>query len=99
MSSGALFLSAARQIFSDQQSRIKKSCAQISDEELHRNTGGDGNSIAVLIQHLHGNIVSRFTDFLTTDGEKPYRQRDAEFEDRQLTRADLLSLLDKAYAL
>jgi hypothetical protein len=54
--------------------------AQVSDDELHRLLDPDSNSIAVIVKHLAGNLRSRFTDFLTSDGEKPDRNRDAEFE-------------------
>ncbi len=54
--------------------------AQVSDEDLHALVDPDANSIAVIVKHLAGNLRSRFTDFLTTDGEKPDRDRDGEFE-------------------
>ena len=52
---------------------------QLSEEELHRKFGDDGNSIAIIIKHLTGNLKSRFTNFLTEDGEKSWRDRDNEF--------------------
>lgn len=64
--------------------------AQITDEQLHRQIDAEANSIAVLMQHLAGNLRSRFTDFLTTDGEKPDRDRDAEFVAEQPSRATLV---------
>ena len=54
--------------------------SQVSDDNLHTLVDRDANSIAVIVKHLAGNLRSRFTDFLTTDGEKPDRDRDAEFE-------------------
>ena len=54
--------------------------AQVSDEDLFHSLDRETNSLAVLIQHMAGNLRSRFTDFLTSDGEKPDRHRDAEFE-------------------
>jgi len=57
-----------------------RALAQIQDEHLFRVLGPESNSIAVIMKHLAGNMRSRWTDFLTTDGEKPDRQRDAEFE-------------------
>ena len=53
---------------------------QVRDDELGRSTAGAANSIAVIVAHIGGNLRSRFTDFLTTDGEKPWRDRDREFE-------------------
>lgn len=66
---------------------------QVGDADLDRRIDGDelGNSIAVTMGHLSGNLKSRFTDFLTTDGEKPWRQRDREFESPDLDRAGLMA--------
>lgn len=63
---------------------------QVDDRDLDRTPTTDGNSIAILLGHLSGNLRSRFTDFLTSDGEKPWRRRDAEFEPTGRTRAQLL---------
>jgi hypothetical protein len=62
---------------------------QLADFELAHAAGPDGNSVAVLVWHISGNLESRFTEFLTTDGEKPWRQRDSEFAARQVTQAAL----------
>ncbi len=64
--------------------------AQLHDAELSAAGSGGGNSTAVLVWHVAGNLASRFTDFLTTDGEKPWRQRDEEFKQRHVTRQELL---------
>jgi hypothetical protein len=53
---------------------------QVTDEELFQALDGEGNSIALIVKHMSGNMRSRWRDFLTTDGEKPDRERDAEFE-------------------
>jgi hypothetical protein len=64
--------------------------AQVSDADLFRAIDADANSIAILVKHVGGNLKSRFTDFLTTDGEKPDRDRDAEFDgDGDGTRAQV----------
>ena len=65
--------------------------AQVSDAELAQPNAGDSNSIAVLVWHVSGNLTARFTDFRTTDGEKPWRNRDEEFVDRVVTREELLT--------
>lgn len=57
-----------------------ESLRQLDGDALTRHPPGDGNSVAMLVWHLSGNLRSRFTDFLTTDGEKPDRDRDSEFE-------------------
>ena len=70
---------------------------QVSDEELARLGPGGGNSIDILVRHLAGNLKSRFTDFRTSDGEKPWRHRDNEFETASLTRAELMTAWDAAW--
>jgi hypothetical protein len=64
--------------------------AQVSDEELARAASGDDNSIAMIAWHIAGNLRSRFVDFQTTDGEKPWRNRDEEFAERTVSRQELL---------
>ena len=64
---------------------------QLDDAQLVRRTDPEANSVAILLGHLAGNLRSRFTDFLTTDGEKPWRDRDAEFEPTIRTRAEVLA--------
>jgi len=71
---------------------------QVSEAELVASGEGGGNSIAVICWHLGGNLRSRFTDFLTTDGEKPWRRRDEEFERRAVTRAELLNQWERGWA-
>ena len=66
----------------------EKAMAQVSDDALNRVVAPDGNSIAMLMRHVGGNLASRFTDFLTTDGEKSWRDRDDEFADAEYTRAE-----------
>jgi Protein of unknown function (DUF1572) len=64
---------------------------QLDDAQLWTRLDPESNSIAVLMRHMAGNMRSRWTDFRTTDGEKPDRNRDQEFEDQSLTRADLFA--------
>jgi hypothetical protein len=59
--------------------RAEKGIQQLSEEELHWKPNEESNSIAIIIKHLYGNMHSRWVNFLTTDGEKPYRNRDLEF--------------------
>jgi hypothetical protein len=65
--------------------------AQVDDDALHCRLNPLQNSIAAIMQHLSGNMISRFTDFLTSDGEKPNRDREAEFVDQHLSRGELMS--------
>jgi hypothetical protein len=67
-----------------------KAIAQLPDEKLHIALDPNTNSIAVIMKHVAGNLLSRWTDFLTTDGEKPSRNRDNEFVDTFNSRAELL---------
>jgi hypothetical protein len=67
----------------------EKAIAQVPDDALNRVMAPDGNSIAVLMRHIGGNLASRFTNFLTEDGEKPWRDRDSEFEGGPFTRAQI----------
>ena len=67
-------------------------------DEWHRKADADANSCAVLVQHLWGNMLSRWTDFLTADGEKPTRKRDAEFEDQRHDPETLRALWDEGWA-
>jgi uncharacterized damage-inducible protein DinB len=69
----------------------ERAIEQLRDEELSQAGPGGGNSVAVICWHVSGNLRSRFTDLLTTDGEKPWRRRDEEFEPRTVTRAELLA--------
>jgi hypothetical protein len=69
----------------------EKAMAQLPDEALFWQYNAESNSIAVIVSHIAGNMLSRFTDFLTSDGEKPWRNRDAEFENRFANREALIS--------
>ena len=70
----------------------EKAMDQVSDAGLNQILGAEGNSIAMLVRHISGNLTSRFTDFLTADGEKPWRQRDSEFETRSSSRSEVLEM-------
>ena len=79
----------------DELQKIKKladkSIAQLSDAQLHATLDPEANSVAVLMRHMAGNMRSRWVNFLTSDGEKPDRMRDREFEDPGQTRAELIA--------
>ena len=67
----------------------ERALAQLPDHALNHVSAPDGNSPAMIVRHLSGNLISRFTDFLTTDGEKPWRDREQEFVERAYTRAQM----------
>lgn len=75
----------------------EKAMAQVEDEKLFWQLNEDSNSIATIVKHLSGNMISRWTDFLTTDGEKEWRNRDGEFENDLKTRAEVIALWDKGW--
>lgn len=68
-----------------------KTLAQLDEKDLFFRPSPESNNIATIIQHMYGNMLSRWTNFLTEDGEKPWRKRDAEFEATEASKADLLS--------
>lgn len=71
---------------------------RVSEEQLHWNYNNDSNSIAVIIKHIAGNSISRWTDFLNSDGEKLSRNRDDEFEETAESKEELLALWNKGWA-
>jgi hypothetical protein len=74
-----------------------KSMAQVDDREFFATASDGSNSIAAIAKHVGGNLASRFTDFLTTDGEKPWRKRDEEFEAEGTARADVLAVWENGW--
>src|SRR5450631_1681387 len=75
----------------------ERAMAQVTDEQLFAVLDGEMNSIAIIVKHMAGNMRSRWTDFLSSDGEKPNRNRDTEFEDPPLTRQALLALWEEGW--
>ena len=75
----------------------EKAMEQLDDESLFLQINEESNSITIIISHLSGNLVSRFTEFLTSDGEKPSRNRDAEFENTISDRTSLVSAWEKGW--
>lgn len=75
-----------------------KTFAQLQDADFHYQPNAASNSIAIIIQHMAGNMLSRWTNFLSEDGEKPWRQRDDEFEAHDYNREQLTELWEKGWA-
>ena len=75
----------------------EKAMEQIQPEQLFVSVNEDTNSIATIVKHLSGNMLSRWTDFLTTDGEKEWRNRDGEFENNLQTKEAVMTLWDKGW--
>ena len=77
----------------------ERALEQVPEDELSSPGPAGGNSLAVVCWHLSGNLRSRFTDFLTADGEKPWRRRDEEFEARTVSRADLVAKWEQGWTV
>ena len=93
------YLEEVRRQFRGHKRLAEGAIAQLKDEELFIALDSESNSIAILVKHLAGNMRSRFTDFLTTDGEKPDRDRDREFEmNSATTRSDVLKWWEEGWA-
>jgi hypothetical protein len=74
-----------------------KTIDQLTPEQLYWQYNGTSNSVGIIIQHVSGNMLSRWTDFLTTDGEKDFRKRDEEFEEKKLSHRDLLAQWERGW--
>lgn len=85
------FLGVVRDEFARLKRQAEKALAQVDDDALHTVLDPESNSLAILLRHIAGNLRSRWTEFLTTDGEKPDRHRDGEFESTSWTRRELLT--------
>ncbi len=99
LSLAAHYIEEARRQMRGQKRLAEGAMIQLKDEELFITLDPESNSIAVLVKHMARNMRSRFTDFLTSDGEKPDRFRDQEFElNPATTRADLMKLWEEGWA-
>ena len=97
---GAAYLSDIVRTYRFYKSLGDGAIAQVSDADLHTLVDPDSNSIAIIVRHVAGNLQSRFTDFLTSDGEKPDRDRDAEFETpAEMSRDQILASWNAAWAV
>jgi Protein of unknown function (DUF1572) len=92
------FMSAIINAFEANKRLADRAVEQVPDDKLHVALHEATNSIAVIMKHIAGNLVSRWTDFLTTDGEKPGRNRDYEFVDSFSNRAELLEFWERGWA-
>ena len=74
-----------------------KTFDQLSNQDLIKNISEESNSISIIVKHMHGNMLSRFTNFLTTDGEKEWRNRDSELEGTLKTREEVTKAWDEGW--
>lgn len=94
---GENFLQSAIQQFKDYKNLADKTFAQLNEKDFYYSPDGFNNSIAINITHLHGNMLSRWTNFLTEDGEKEWRKRDDEFEPQHYSHEKLMQLWEEGW--
>lgn len=92
-----IFIQSAIQQFKDYKLLAEKTFDQLEEKDFHFRPDTVNNSLCINITHMHGNMVSRWTNFLTEDGEKPWRQRDAEFEAQNLNKEQLMKLWETGW--
>jgi hypothetical protein len=97
MTLASIYLETTIKRFKEYKALADKTFAQLNDDEMHHQPNDASNSIAVIIQHLHGNTLSRWTNFLTEDGEKEWRKRDDEFEVHNHSKQQLIELWEKGW--
>jgi hypothetical protein len=93
----ASYLKDSLELFAYSKKQAERAMAQVSDEQLFVELEEGGNSIAIIVKHMVGNMRSRWVDFLTTDGEKPDRNRDSEFVDPPATREALMQAWEEGW--
>ena len=98
MSVAVHYLEDIRGQFGKIKKHAEDALAQVADDDLLKAIDAESNSLAIIVKHMAGNLRSRFTDFLTTDGEKPDRNRDGEFEDAP-PRAALMVEWERGWAI
>jgi hypothetical protein len=91
------FASEAKIAFLHNKDLAERAVAQLNDEQLRAALHPETNSVAVIMKHVSGNLLSRWTDFLTSDGEKPWRNRDDEFVDTFASRQELMDYWQKGW--
>ena len=97
MSQKTAFLENAVRRFREYKTLAEKAMAQLSNDALLREGDDVNNSLVVIVKHMRGNMLSRWTNFLTEDGEKPWRQREEEFVHEHLTRERLTGLWEEGW--
>lgn len=94
---GKIYLDSVQKRLLYYKSLGEKTLAQLTAEQLHWQPAGDPNSIYLIIKHISGNMLSRWTDFLTSDGEKPWRNRDQEFETDAVPLEKILAIWEEGW--
>jgi hypothetical protein len=91
------YIESVKKQFTQYKTLAEKAIDQVPDEKIYWQYNQETNSIAIIVKHLAGNMLSRFTDFFTTDGEKKWRNRDHEFENEILSREKLKALWNEGW--
>ncbi len=97
MSISDSYLESAKSQFIYYKTLGEKAINQLAEEQLFISTNEDSNSIATIVKHISGNMLSRWTDFFTSDGEKEWRNRDSEFEETIKTKEELMIFWNKGW--
>jgi len=97
MSLGNEYLKVVQERFTSVKSLGEKTISQLSEDDIHWIFNEASNSVAVIVKHVSGNMVSRWSDFLTTDGEKPDRNRDQEFKGDIGSKQELMTIWEKGW--
>lgn len=94
---GKEYLKVIQARFADVKNLGDKTITQLSEQDVHWKLNEASNSIAIIVKHMSGNMISRWSDFLTSDGEKPFRNRDQEFEDDISSKQEMITLWEKGW--
>lgn len=97
MNVGHEYLKVVQERFRSVKELGDKTLEQLSESDIHWSLNETSNSIAIIVKHLSGNMISRWTDFLTTDGEKTIRNRDQEFIDNISSKNEMISIWEKGW--
>ena len=97
MKLGNEYLKIVQERFESVKNLGDKTISQLSEEDIHWKLNDASNSIAIIAKHLSGNMISRWSDFLTSDGDKPSRNRDHEFEDDISSKQEMITIWDEGW--
>ncbi len=91
------YINSVQKLFRYYESLGRKAIDQLEDAQMNQSIDSGSNSIFIIVKHIHGNMLSRWTNFLTEDGEKTWRNREGEFEGRLETKAEVLALWEAGW--
>ena len=97
MDIGNEYLKVIKERFKRVKDLADKTISQLSEEDLHWKVNEASNSIAIIVKHVSGNMISRWSDFLTSDGEKSYRNRDQEFKEDMPSKQEIILIWEKGW--